>query len=411
MNTKPIVKISIQVLLVLILVGGGVAGYRYMTKSRPPVVKKKRVVKAPVVRTVTASSGPVEVVVRGEGTVRPVRESTLAAQVPGRVVHVARNFAAGEGCAKDQVLIRIDPTDYKLALALSQAKLKEAETNLFKAKEEAAAAVEEWSRLNKSKPPPPLVAKKPQLAQAEASLEAAQATVRQSELDLQRTEVKVPFEGRIISKSVDLGQFLAKGQTVARISSTEASEITVFLEDRDLAWIRVPGLTLENGDSQGSPARVTASFAGQEIEWPARVVRAEAELDQKTRLTPVVVRVDRPYSRVPPLMSGLFVQVDILGRTQERATLLPRSAIREGGLIWVVEKGRIAFREVDILRYQDDRALVSPGLEEGARVVVSTLKTVTSGLEVRPVSQEALDSGPGSNGKTTEAESAEGGQS
>ncbi len=392
-------KITIQVILTLALVGAGVAGYRYMTESRPQVAKKKRPVKAPVVRIVTATSGPVRITVRGEGTVRPVRETTLATQVMGRVVHMADNFAAGERCRKNQVILRIDPTDYKLALSRSRAKLKEAETALFKAEEEAAAALEEWSRLNKGKKPPPLVAKKPQLAQAEAGLEAARAALRQAELDLQRTEIRVPFAGRIVSKAVDLGQFLSRGQSVARIYSTEAAEITVFLEDRDLAWIDVPGLTLEENQGRGSRALVRVSFAGQEMEWPARVVRAEAELDRKTRLTPVVVRVDKPYSRIPPLMSGLYVQVEIRGRTQEQASLIPRSSIRQDGIIWVVEDGRIRFRQVGILRYQDDQALVSPGLPQGTKVVTSNLKTVTEGLAVRAVRPAVLESketaGPG----------------
>ncbi len=386
---KLFLKIAIQVVLALALVGAGVAGYQYMTKSRPQVVKKKRAAKAPVVRVHTATRGSVPVTVIGEGTVRPLRETTLAAQVAGRVVKVADHFAAGEGCLKDQVILQIDPTDYRLALSLSRAKLKEAETNLFKAKEEAAAAIEEWSRLgNKGKNPPPLVAKKPQLAQAEAALEAARATLRQSELDLKRTEVKVPFEGRIVSKSVDLGQFLARGQAVARISSTEAAEITLYLEDRDLAWIDVPGLTTENGQGHGSPALVRVLFAGQEMEWPAVVVRTEAKLDEKTRLTPVVVRVDRPYSRVPPLMPGLFVRVEIKGRAQESASLLPRATIRQDGNVWLVEDNRIRFKSVRVLRYQDDKALISPGLPEGTKVVASSLKVVTEGLEVRSVDLE-----------------------
>ncbi len=390
---KLFIKVAIQVVLALALVGAGLAGYQYMTKSRPQVVKKKRPVKAPVVRIVTATSGSVPVTVLGEGTVKPLRETTLAAQVSGRVVHMADHFAAGEACKEDEVILRIDPTDYKLALSLSRAKLKEAETALFKAKEEAAAALEEWSRLGKGKNPPPLVAKKPQLAQAQAGLEAARASLRQTELDLKRTEVKVPFQGRIISKAVDLGQFVSRGQAVARLYSTEAAEITVYLEDKDLAWIDVPGLTAENSEATGSSAKVRVTFAGQDMDWPARIVRAEAELDQKTRLTPVVVRVDNPYSRIPPLMAGLFVRVEIQGRTQEMASLIPRSAIRQGGLIWVVEDAKIRFRPVRVLRYQGDMALVSPGLEEGTSVVTSNLKIVTEGLTVRAVNAKGMKAG------------------
>ena len=215
--------------------------------------------------------------------------------------------------------------------------------------------------------------------------------------------MRAPFEGRIVSKSVDLGQFLARGQSVARISSTEAAEITLYLEDRDLAWIDVPGLTTENGSGQGSPALVRVSFAGQKMEWPARVVRTEANLDEKTRLTPVVVRVDQPYSRIPPLMPGLFARVEIKGRTQDSASLIPRSAVRQDDTVWIVEEGRIRFETVRVLRYQDDMALISPGLAPGTRVVASSLKVVTDGLEVRAV--DLANPGNGRPDKPEQADS------
>ena len=379
-----VLRISIQILLVLVLIGAGLAGFRYMTGLRQATVRKNPPQRPPAVRVVTARTGPVTVTVKGEGTVRPVRESTLAAQVAGRVVYVSPNLAVGGSCAKDEVLLRIDPTDYRLALTLSQAQLKEAEYKLDLTREEAAAAVEEWKQLRQAKPPA-LVAKVPQMAQAKAGLDAARARVRQAELDLKRTQVVAPFEGRISTKQADLGQYLNRGQTVAGLYSVEAVEVTVNLEDRDLAWFSVPGLTAQPNGDQGSMALVKASFAGQELQWQGRVVRSEAQVDQRTRLVPVVVRVERPFEELPPLSVGLFVRVEIRGRTQPRATLLPRAALRQGDLIWLVNDGRIRFREVKVLRRQADQVLISPGLPDGSQVVLSGLKAVSQGMAVRSI--------------------------
>jgi len=187
---------------------------------------------------------------------------------------------------------------------------------------------------------------------------------------------------------VDLGQYLRVGDKVADIFSTDASEIVVPLEDRHLAWLKVPGLTVAKGP--GSSAQVEANFAGAKMQWPGQVVRSQGKLDERTRLVPVVVRVEEPYAKQPPLAAGLFVQVRFLGLPLEAAVTLPRSALRPGSLVWVVgQDDTLSFRPVKVAHLQGDRVLINGGLKEGERVVVSQLRTVSEGMAVRPTAQDA----------------------
>jgi hypothetical protein len=114
------------------------------------------------------------------------------------------------------------------------------------------------------------------------------------------------------------------------------------------------------------------------------VVRAEGKLDERTRMINVVIRVDKPYETKPPLAAGLFVTVEIKGRTLENALMLPRSALRENNIVWVVdENGQLTFRKVSVARLTSDAVLVEGGLKDGEMVVVSSLKAVTDGMQVR----------------------------
>jgi hypothetical protein len=98
----------------------------------------------------------------------------------------------------------------------------------------------------------------------------------------------------------------------------------------------------------------------------------------------VVIRVDKPYETKPPLAAGLFVTVEIKGRTLENALMLPRSALRENNIVWVVdENGQLTFRKVSVARLTSDAVLVEGGLKDGEMVVVSSLKAVTDGMQVR----------------------------
>ena len=127
-------------------------------------------------------------------------------------------------------------------------------------------------------------------------------------------------------------------------------------------------------------------MAGQERTWKGRVVRAEGKLDERTRMVNVVVRVDHPYKTKPPLAVGLFVTVEIAGRVLPRAAIIPRSALREGDVVWVVDgDNHLSFRQVEVATRQEDEVMVENGLKNGESVVISSLKVVTDGMAVKPV--------------------------
>jgi RND family efflux transporter MFP subunit len=371
------------------LVAMGALGMRALTASKPQLEKRKAAISIPMVRTIKVKTGPQSVHILGEGTVRPLLEINLVPQVGGKVVYVSPALVNGGEFSQGETLLRIAPVDYQLAVTLARAKVKDAESYLRLAEEEAAAAQEEWRLLHADGPkantkPPALVAKEPQLAAARARLEADRADLKKALLNLERTELKAPFDGRVSQENVDIGQYVSPGQSLAVLYSTEAVEIVVPLENKDLFWFHVPGFT--PGHGPGSPAKVRARVAGQDLAWSGKVVRTEGELDERTRMIPVVVRIDKPYAKKPPLPVGLFVTVDIEGRSLPNAAIIPRSALHQEDVVWVVDTaGRLRFRQVDVSRIQDDEVIVKAGLKEGDRVAVTPLKAVTDGMAVRAV--------------------------
>jgi RND family efflux transporter MFP subunit len=380
--------------VMVIVMGLGVLGFLALTASKPQLKRTKPPVPVPMVRVSKIKIGPQTVTIRGEGTVRPLREIELVPQVGGQVVFVSPEMVDGGEFAKGKVLLRIEPLDYQLAVTLARARVKDSESGLKVTEEEAASAKEEWRLLYRNskeidKEPPALVAKEPQLAAARARLAADRADLQKARLNLKRTTLKAPFDGRVSDESVDIGQYVTAGKTLATLFSTRAAEIVVPLDDESLFWFDVPGFTPGNGD--GSPDKVITRIAGRDLSWSGKIMRAEGKLDARTRMVNVVVRVEKPYATRPPLVVGLFVTVEIAGHRLENAAEIPRSALRENNIVWVVgDGGQLKFRKVEVARLATNVAILRLGLEEGDMVVTFGLKAVTDGMQVRisPPSEE-----------------------
>jgi RND family efflux transporter MFP subunit len=384
-------KHVLQAVVSIVFLGMGALGLRALMASKPEMEQRKPLAPVPMVRTLQVKSRPQRIHITGEGTVRPLKEIDLVPEVGGKVVYISPSLVNGGVFRKGDPLLRIDPVDYRLAVTLARAKVKDSESRLELAEEEAAAAKEEWRLLNQgsteeSSEPPPLVAKEPQLAAARAKLEADRADLRQALLNLERTELTAPFSGRVAEENVDIGQYVSPGQSLGILYSTEAAEIVVPLEGAALYWFDVPGFT--SGDGTGAPAVVHASVAGRELSWTGEVVRTEGKLDERTRMINVVVRVEEPYAKKPPLVFGLFVGVEIEGKLISNGAIIPRRALHQGNIVWVVDaENRLHFRQVEVARIEGDEVVITGGLEDGEAVVTTPLKAVTDGMSVRTIGQ------------------------
>jgi RND family efflux transporter MFP subunit len=383
-----ILKAFIQLILVIAVLGAGALSMKVFVEGRPSLEKEAPKITVPIVRVFRVQAGLETVTISGEGTVRPEKQITLIPQVSGKIIEISPSLVNGGYFNKGQVLLRIEPADYQLALVLARSRVMEAESYLLLLEEESAAALEEWKLLRRDddtlpEDPPPLLVKEPQLLAARSGLKAAGADLKKSELNLERTIIKAPFDGRVADENVDLGQFVSPGQPMATIYSTESVEIFLPLEDMALAWFSVPKFTTDTND--GSEAVIKAQVAGQEKAWSGRIVRAVGRLDERTRMIQVVVRVEDPFGSNPPLAPGQFVRVEIRGRSLSDAFSLPRAAVRLDNTVWVVdEKGVLRFQRVEIARRDGERAIVTDGLNDGEMVVISSIKNVTEGMNVKP---------------------------
>ena len=355
--------------------------------------------RAPFAATAPAVVGTGAIPVYGAGTVRPVAEIDVAAEINGKVVWVDPAFQSGGRVRKGQVLFRIDDADYRNRVQQARANVAAQHVALLQANEEAQIARAEYAQFRRDQTDiaraNPLALWEPQLEAARASVARDSAVLADAELALARTKVRAPFRGVVQAESIDIGQFVVAGQSVGRLYATDAVEVVVPLSDANA--VLIPDLwELEAGDGDRRVvARVIAEYGDGSYAWVGYIDRAEASLDEQTRTINVIVRVPNPFTsgtRVeaagadpgPPLLVGKFAEVRIEGIIPDQYFILRRSALRPGNEIWAVrDDSLLTIVPVRVLQRSDDKVFVTGTLKAGQAVVIGGIQVATEGMVVR----------------------------
>jgi len=407
---KALVPLAIIVVSALIVI--------VVKVTQPDVEAGPARVNAPLVSVIEVQPRVMQFSVKTQGTVMPRTESDLIPQVSGEVIWVSPRLVSGGFFEAADPLLRIDPSDQQVELEAARAVVARTRSEFARAKTE----IERQRSLAQQG-----VASQARIDDAEKAFQVAEAELREqlaklarAERDLDRTEIRAPYQGRVRSEQVDVGQFVSRGVPIAKLYATDYAEVRLPLPDRDLFYLDIPfDLSGERVDPDGDwtktelgpEVQLRAEFAGEPRTWIGRIVRTEGEIDAKSRMIHLVARVEDPYDQKgmtgsAPLAVGLFVNAEIQGRTVENVFVLPRTALRTDvgtDLVYVVDAGdRLRFTNVDVLRADREDVVISGGLRPGDRVCVSPLAAAVDGMSVRIVSDPADEGRLGQQQPATE---------
>ncbi|WP_164483942.1 efflux RND transporter periplasmic adaptor subunit [Pseudofulvimonas gallinarii] len=257
------------------------------------------------------------------------------------MVEVADQFNAGGFFRRGDVLLRIDQRDYQVALRRAEAAVANREALLAQERARAEQALRDWENLRRAGTPSDLVLRKPYVAEAEANLRAAQAELQQARINVDRTVIRAPYDGLLRDKRVDVGQFVGTGTQLAELYATDVAEIRLPLTEHDASFVTLP----PPGSDDGIGMTVSATIAGVRYNWPARLVRSERVIDERSRVLYAVARIDDPYSRKPDsthphvLSFGTFVNAELPATIGHTVVAVPRVALRGSNQVMTVDAG------------------------------------------------------------------------
>lgn len=335
-----------------------------------------------------ARTGDVLLSVNAQGEARPQIEIDLVPQVSGQIVKVSPNFIQGGVFKKGQILVAIEAADFEIAVIQAEADVAQAEQTLVREIAEGEIARQDFAELGRGNPSA-LALRQPQRAQAEAAVKAAKGRLQTARLQLERTKVRAPFDGRVRSKSSDLGQFVSPGQSMGQIFSSETIEVRLPLTDNDLYKVNLPLAYTAKNRASAPQVKLSAVIAGQRRYWTGRIMRTDSVVDVQTRGISAVAVVDDPFGAGRsedgfPLAPGLFVDAAIDGRSFSDVVIIPRDGLRPQDQVFLADyNGQLEVRDVDVVDTNADRAVISGGLSADELVVISPMELSWTSLTVR----------------------------
>ena len=375
--------------LIILSISAAIASLLILQKEPPRTVDSER--PTMLVDVVRARSGSTQVFINAQGTVVPRTQTTMVSEVAGLITEVSPAFVAGGFFSKGDLLVRIDDRNYRAEVKRAEASVAAAQTKIDQETGLAEFAKTDWERarklLNSSKAASDLALRKPQVLEAYAQLEFAKADLEKRQGDLDRTQIRAPYDGLVREKLADIGQFVNAGSPIAATFAIDVAEIRLPLPDKELPFLELDNVVFEAGE--GPKVNVSAVIGGQVNFWDGRIVRTEGVFDEKSRVLYVVAQIGDPYNRLnsrwtQPLRMGTFVKARIAGSDLDDVVRLPRSVLRGNSRVWTVtDENTLKPVEVSIVRSDEKYVFIGSGLLDGQLICTTLLDSPLPGTPVR----------------------------
>ncbi|TAG10558.1 MAG: efflux RND transporter periplasmic adaptor subunit [Verrucomicrobia bacterium] len=336
-------------------------------EPKPRPIQSVEVVPATVVTHI--------VQITSQGVVESSRETDLAAEVSGRVKAISPNLKRGGIVKAQETLVEIESADYAAALATAEVTLADSQVALEQEKARTEQAKIDWQKLGRGEPSNPLVLRGPQLAAAEAKVDAAMAEVERARRNLERTKIMAPFAAGVRLAEAEIGAVLNMGKRVATLYSLESLEVSLPLSMEDFGFLN---------REETAVVKLIGRMGGETYEWQASALRLAPEIDRQSLSAHFVVRLlenkNSPFP-LPPV--GLFVEAKIEGKKLPNMIEIPRNALLDANRVMLANaENKLEFRDVDVIRVTPQVAILRSGIAAGEKVITTRVSSAIAGIDL-----------------------------
>jgi membrane fusion protein, multidrug efflux system len=337
------------------------------------------------------SVGDYAVKIESNGVVIPHNRVALSAEITGTIRSTETAFEVGSFFKAGDLLLQLDDRDYQTALQIAQEQHRLAESTL----KLAQTAYDRMKQLAKqsSASPSEVDSTYSSLSQAQSQVKITAAAKEQAERDLQRTKIYAPFDGRVVLKSVGVGQLVSPGTILGDVFAVDFAEVRLPIAGRDLQHLTLPEM---EGDAPLEVELYDAIDASSGSVWRAKIVRTEGTLDANSLELFAIARIEDPFSLYSDhaiLRIGQPVVATIRGKTLHDVVVIPRAAVRRLDQVYFIDKEESTLRSltIDPLWSDAENVIVrDPSIREGDWLATTMLVYAPEGSLVQVIPDDDI---------------------
>jgi RND family efflux transporter MFP subunit len=377
----------LRIFLPILLFAAGLGAWNWLGKPVDTPKFEEQVRQRIKTERLVLSRTNFPVFLESQGAISPHHATTVTALVPGTIITIHPTFEDGAFFRKGDVLLELDPGDLQAALSSAESRLARAEAALAQEEAKAKQARLNWDDIGYKEEPSPLVLRVPQLKDVHAQVTSARTDVEQATRNLNRAQIRAPFDGRVKNRLVGLGQAVTATTPLGDIFSTDLAEIRLPLSADQISFVVLP----KRESDPPVPVTITDAL-GKRSEsnattWEAQIIRTEGALDESSRELFVIARIHDPFglqSGKPELKIGQPVRASIQGITLPDVFVIPRTALRGVNRIYLIDPENLTLsrKTLNPIWSTSDSFIVQDEIRQGDWLATSRLNYAPNGAPV-----------------------------
>lgn len=372
-------KKYIKVIFPIAIIFISIIAYIFITKN-PPKAKKRP--------TSKISSLPVEIKqiksekfnihVNSYGLARAQTQTDILSQVSGKVTYINENFRDGGYFKKGELLLKIEDIDYLANIEIARATQALAHQELLEEQAQAKQALEDWNRFNKKEKPSDLVLRVPQLKYAKANLAAAQAQVTKAQVELKRTKIIAPYDGKVVQKDVSISQVVSSSTQLGTIYAHNSIEVNLPIKNSDMVFLR-------DKLSKKEEIKVLFTSSLSNNTYEGKIVSTQSSIDTNTKQVYLLAKIT---NKADEIKIGEYLKANIHAKEIQNAILITNKSIHQSEYVYIEKDSHIFRREIEIYWNNDENTLIKTGLNPLENLVITPLGATSSGTKVKVIDKQ-----------------------
>lgn len=380
-------KLPNSVIILLILLTAFAIAYAVI-KTAPKPERKEAITKERLVEVAELQRIDSRPTWFAGGEVKASQQVSLSSEVNGRIISLHSQAVPGAFLPKGAKLAQLDPQDFQLALTQAQAAVTQAQADLdIELGQGRSAALDYKNSLSSrnqsrassrssSDQDKALMLREPQKKAKQAALARAQAELDQVKLNLKRTAVTMPFDGQILSRQVSMGSQVSNSSPLFEIASSEeywlevkiSKQLLGFLDQDAAVMVGQKNWPLVNGQSS----------------WhKAELLYVLPQVDVSDRQAKLLIAIKKPLTLIPSILIGDYLDVRLSAKEFINSYKISSQYVVDEDFVWVVNANKLYKRRLNILFKGREYVWADSGFENGDRLLISKLGTITEGTPVR----------------------------